>query len=120
MSASCPHYQSKAAGVLGNHRVVGAFGGLHGFFPSRGAQTPFAAGLEPDAAQVVAARGGEVEEFAGYLGCVSLFLADTNAFGERNDLGADCGETGEGRGMDVLMEDRARMLQRGGTLPATA
>jgi len=64
------------AGALGNHRVVGAFGGLHGLFPPRGAQTPFAAGLEPDAAEVVAARGGEVEEFAGYLGCCVAPVSD--------------------------------------------
>jgi len=87
-----------AGGVPGNNRVVGAFGGLHGLFPPRGAQTPFTAGLEPDAAEVVAARGGEVEEFAGYLGCVLPLSATTNAFGERNDLGDDGGRFSRGVG----------------------
>jgi hypothetical protein len=48
-----------------NNWIVVGFSSIHGFFPSGSAETPFAAGFETDAAEIVAAGGTEVEEFAG-------------------------------------------------------
>lgn len=50
---------------LGHDRVVGGGRRVDGFLPARGAEAPFAARGEADGAQVVAARGGEVEEGVG-------------------------------------------------------
>ena len=44
--------------------------------PPAGAQAPFAAALEADAAQVVALGGGVGEEFFGDFGCVVGWLAE--------------------------------------------
>lgn len=55
--------------ILGHDGIIVAFSCVDGFFPPRGAQAPFTSRLEPDATQVVAARGGEVEEFARQDSC---------------------------------------------------
>jgi len=47
----------------GHNWIILPLGRFHRLLPPRSAQTPFAAGLEADAAEVVAARSGEVEEF---------------------------------------------------------
>ena len=61
--------------ALGHHRIILPLGRLHGLFPPRRAQAPFAAGVEAgDAAEVVAAGGGEVEEFLGDDGCEGDYL----------------------------------------------
>lgn len=109
-------------GALRNHRIIRALGGFHGFFPSRGAQTPFAAGLEPDAAEVVAARGGEVEELAGYLGLGGGSLSATlDASGEGVVLRDDSGRFGRQGGWMLGWKTGGEGWGREkGALPATA
>ena len=50
---------------LRHHGIIMALGRVHGLLPPGGTQAPFAAGLEADGSQIVATRGGEVEEFLG-------------------------------------------------------
>ena len=61
--------------ILRHNRIIRPLRRIHRLLPSRGAQTPFAACVEAgDLAEVVAARGGEVEEFfcqETCFGCVS-------------------------------------------------
>ena len=65
--------ESKEGGeVLGHDRIVIPLPRIEGFFPARRAQAPFAPGLEPDAAQVVPARGGEIKELARQHACLRL------------------------------------------------
>ena len=48
--------------LLRHHWVIRPLRSLHGFFPPRCAETPFAAWLQPDASKVIASRRAEVKE----------------------------------------------------------
>lgn len=50
---------------LGHDRILLIPGGLHGLLPARGAEAPLAPRFQADGPEVVAPRGGEVEEFLG-------------------------------------------------------
>ena len=56
--------------------IVITLSGLESLAPSADAETPFAATLEADGAEIVAARGGEGEEFLGYFGCDGVVSCD--------------------------------------------
>lgn len=55
---------------LGHDRVIVAFPSIDRFFPSGCAETPLASGFKTDAAQIIAARGREIEELACEEACV--------------------------------------------------
>lgn len=50
--------------LLGHDRIIIPFPSIGSFFPSSCAETPLAAGFKTDTAQIIAARGREIEKFA--------------------------------------------------------
>lgn len=53
---------AEVGNLLRHHWVIRPLRSLHGFFPPRCAQTPFASWLQPNASKVITSRRAEVKE----------------------------------------------------------
>lgn len=91
---------------LGHDRIVVAFPSIDRFFPSGCAETPLASGFKTDAAQIIAARGREIEELACEEACV-LCCAWA---GIREHFSQNFKEKGGG---GLLNEERGKKAKRG-------
>jgi len=82
--------------ILRHNRIILSLRRLHRLLPPSSAQTPFTTRVQPgDLTQVVAAGGGEVEEFFGYNGCTGRESVSSDPAGMREKKGRGGGGPGD-------------------------